>query len=214
MAPDQAADRSLEELSDSLYAKGATDGLPIIPPTPDRIDEMLRGTDRHRDHVIGTLGNRADPLSVEKLASNAVMAGCKPIHLPVLEAGARALADPESNSVQFSVSTGGWAYLSIINGPIRNDLDIQCGTGAFGPGFRANRVIGRALGMAYRNTTRIHPGEKDMATVGNPFKYSLVAGENEEASDWEPYHVERGFDADESTFTLAGPNAFVGWTPH
>ncbi|MFC6723713.1 hypothetical protein ACFQE1_04805 [Halobium palmae] len=142
------------------------------------------------------------------------MAGCTPIHLPVLIAGARALADPKSNSIQFSVSTGSWAYQWLINGPIRDDIDIQYGTGAFGPGFRANRTIGRALGLAYKNVTRLHPGVKDMAVVGNPFKYSLIAGENEDLNPWEPYHVTHGYEEDQSTITLGGPNSFIGWTPY
>ncbi|WP_436348608.1 hypothetical protein [Natronorubrum sp. FCH18a] len=206
--------QSLEEIDNSLYKKGATDGLPINTPTSERVEEMLAGTDLPADHVIGRLGNKDNPLTVKRLATNGVMAGCSPLHMPVLVAGAKALADPESNSVQFSVSTGSWAYMWILNGPIRNDIDIQSGTGAFGPGFRSNMVIGRALGLAYKNTTQIHPGEKDMATIGNPFKYSMVAGENEEQTPWEPYHVTHGFEKEESTITLAGPNAFIPWTPH
>jgi len=205
---------SLEEITESLYDQGATDGLPVIPPTEERVEEMLRGTDRPRDEVLGHLGNRDDPITVEGLATNAVMAGCKPIHLPVLIAGVEALADPASNSIQFSVSTGSWAYFWLLNGPVRDMLNVQCGTGAFGPGFRANRTMGRALGLAYKNTTRLHPGVKDMAVLGNPFKYSLFAGENEELNPWDPYHVTHGYDAEESTITLGGPNSFIGWTPY
>ncbi|MFB6353325.1 MAG: hypothetical protein ABEJ92_04500 [Halobacteriales archaeon] len=215
MSSDHAeADQSFQSINDSLYRQGSTDGLPVVPPTEERVEEMLRGTDRPRDAVLGRLGNREGRLTVEKLATNAVMAGCRPPHMPVLEAGARALADPASNAIQFSVSTGSWAYQWLVNGPVRKALDIQSGTGAFGPGFRANRAIGRALGLAYKNIARIHPGEKDMGVMGSPFKYSLLAGENEEASPWEPYHVTHGFDADDSTITLAGPNSFIQWTPY
>ncbi|WP_336022790.1 hypothetical protein [Halobellus salinisoli] len=214
MSQNNDSEQSLEQVNDMLYKQGATDGLPVVPPTDDRVDEMLRGTDLPSDHVIGHLGNGDTPLTVERLATNAVMAGCYAPHLPVLIAGAKALADPESNSIQFSVSTGSWAYLWVINGPIRSKLDVQCGVGAFGPGFRTNRVLGRALGLTYKNTTGIHPGEKDMATTGNPFKYSLVAGENEEESPWEPFHISQGFDETDDTITLAGPNSFIGWTPH
>jgi len=205
---------TLEEINNRLYKNGATDGLPVIPPTEERVEEMLRGTNLPRDEVLGHLGNRDDPITVETLATNAVMAGCKPVHLPVLIAGVEALADPFSNSIQASVSTGSWAYFWLLNGPIREDLNVQCGTGAFGPGFRANRAMGRALGLAYKNTTRIHPGVKDMATVGSPFKYSLFAGENEERSPWEPYHVTEGYDAGESTITLSAPQSYVCWSPY
>jgi hypothetical protein len=150
---------------------------------------------------------------VEKLAVNAVMAGCSPLFMPVLEAGVDCLADPDANAIQSSVSTGSWAYFYLLNGPIRETLDVNCDTGAFGPGFRANATIGRALGLAYKNAALIHPGEKDMGVMGNPFKYHLVAGENEERSPWEPYHVEQGFDAGTSTITLSAPNSFLQHIP-
>ena len=213
MSKQSESEPSLEEINESLYKRGLTDGLPVIPPTDERVEEMLRGTDHGRDHVLGTLGNNDNPITVEKLASNAVMAGCVPPYMPVLEAGVRALADPDANSIQFSVSTGSWAYRWTVNGPVRQMLDIQSSSGAFGPYFRANRSIARALGIAYRNTARIHPGEKDMGVMGNPGKFSTLAGENEEMSPWEPYHVEQGFDAEDSTITLAGPNSTVQWFP-
>ena len=201
------------DVSLSLYSEGVTDGLPVVPPTDERVEEMLRGTDHARDHVLGRLGNNENPITVEKLASNAVMAGCLPTYMPILEAGARALADPNSNSIQFSVSTGSWAYQWIVNGPVREMLDVESGSGAFGPSFHANQTIARALGISYRNTAKIYPGEKDMGVMGNPAKFSMLAGENEEASPFEPYHVTHGFDADDSTISLAGPNGMVQWFP-
>jgi hypothetical protein len=213
MSDESSNSESFEELYRSLYEEGMTDGLPVVPPTEERVAEMLRGTDHPRDHVIGRLGNNDNPLTVEDLAANAVMAGCVPPYLPVLEAGVRALADPDSNSIQFSVSTGSWAYQWIVNGPVRNELDIESGTGAFGPNYHANQTISRALGMAYRNTAKIYPGEKDMGVMGNPAKFYMLAGENEEASPWEPYHVTHGYDVDDSTITLAGPNGWSQWVP-
>ncbi len=199
----------VEGVTGSFYRSGKTDGLPIVPPTEERVERMLEGTDLPRDDVIGRLGTREGALTVEKLAVNGVMAGCLPIHMPLLLAGARALADPKSNAIQASVSTGSWAYLFVVNGPIRRALEVNSDTAAFGPGFRTNRTVGRALGLAYKNTARIHPGEKEMATIGNPFKFSLIAGENEERSPWNPLHVERGYDRDESTITFAAPNSFL-----
>ncbi|MFC6724014.1 hypothetical protein ACFQE1_06425 [Halobium palmae] len=213
MSNQSQTEQSLEEINQSLYRQGMTDGLPVIPPTEERVDEMLRGTDADRDDVVGELGNNENALTVEKLASNAVMAGCLPPYMPVLEAGARALADPDSNSIQFSVSTGSWAYQWVVNGPVREKLDIASSSGAFGPSYHANQTIPRALGIAYRNTAKIYPGEKDMGVMGNPYKFSFLAGENEEASPWEPYHVTQGFDADDSTISLAGPNGWVQWFP-
>jgi hypothetical protein len=207
------SDVDLDEVARSFYREGKTDGLPVVPPTEERVGRMLEGTDLDRRTELGTLGTREGVLTVEKLAVSGVMAGCLPIHMPVLVAGARALADPKSNAIQASVSTGSWAYLCIVNGPIREALDINSDTGAFGPGFRSNRTIGRALGLTYKNCARIHPGEKEMATLGSPFKFSLFAGENEERSPWEPLHVERGYDADESTITFAAPNSFLQYMP-
>lgn len=204
---------NIEEVSRSFYEEGKTDGLPVVPPTEDRVERMLEGTDRPRETELGRLGTREGLLTIEKLAVNGVMAGCLPIHMPLLIAGAKALADPKSNAIQASVSTGSWAYLFVVNGPIREALDINSDTGAFGPGFRSNRSVGRALGLTYKNCARIHPGEKEMATLGSPFKFSLIAGENEARSPWSPLHVERGYDADESTITFAAPNSFLQYMP-
>ena len=202
-----------DEINNTLYSQGATDGLPVVPPTEDLVEEMLRGTDLPRDHEIGKLGNREGSLTIEKLATNAVMAGCRPIHMPVLIAGSRALVDPESNTIQSSVSTGSWAYLWVLNGPVRESLDIQSTTNAFGPGYRGNGTIGRALGLAYKNAAQLLPGEKDMGVLGSPFKFSLVAGENEEQSPWEPYHVTAGYDEEESTITFGAPNSYAYANP-
>jgi hypothetical protein len=207
------SDVDLDEVVRSFYREGKTDGLPVVPPTEERVERMLEGTDLGRGTELGTLGTREGVLTVEKLAVSAVMAGCLPIHMPVLVAGARALVDPKSNAIQASVSTGSWAYLFLVNGPVRGALDLNSDTGAFGPGFRSNRTVGRALGLTYKNCARIHPGEKEMAVMGNPFKFSLLAGENEERSPWDPLHAERGYDADESTITFAAPNSFLQYMP-
>lgn len=205
--------QSFDNVNESLYKQGSTDGLPIVPPSDRRVEEMLTCTDLSPDHELARLGNREGILTVRKLAINGVMAGCNPLHMPILIAGIKALGDPDSNSIQVSVSTGSWAYLWIINGPIRNELDIQSSTGAFGPGYLSNRSVGRALGLAYKNTAKIHPEEKDMSTVGNPFKFSLIAGENEEDSPWKPLHVTEGHSPEDNTITFAGPNSFVQYIP-
>jgi hypothetical protein len=204
---------SLEEVYRSYYRQGATDGLPVVPPTDERVAEMLRGTDANPDRVLGHLGEAERPLTVEKLAAMGVMAGCLPVHMPVLEAGARALADPAANAIQSSTSTGSWAYCWLVNGPIRRELDINGDTGAFGQGWRSNQTVGRALGLAYKTTAEIHPSEKDMGTQGNPFKFNLIAGENEERSPWDPYHVTKGYDRETSTITLSTPQSFVQHVP-
>lgn len=166
----------IDEVTDSAYERGTSDGLPVVPPTEERVNDMLECTALSPESEICRLGNRDGILTVQRLAINGVMAGCIPLHMPVLEAGARALADPAANAIQSSVSTGSWAYLFLVNGPIRSTLDINSGTGAFGPGFRSNRALGRVLGLAYRNTARIHPGEKDMGVQGSPFNAQELGG--------------------------------------
>lgn len=200
---------SIDEAYRSYYEAGATDGLPVIPPTDERVERMLEGTDLDADAELGRLGDREGVLTVETVAVNGVMAGCLPIHLPVLIAGARAQVAPGSETIEAAVGTDSSGHCYLLNGPVRGALDVNAGTGAFGPGFRSNRTIGRALGLLLDNTAGLAPGEQVMGVIGSPFRHSLVAGENEAESPWDPFHVERGHDPDESTITLANVNCFV-----
>ncbi|MFB6302155.1 MAG: hypothetical protein ABEH78_04770 [Haloferacaceae archaeon] len=202
-------EESIDEVYRAYYETGTTDGLPVIPPTDDRVERMLEGTDLDAEAELGRLGDRGGILTVETVAVNGVMAGCLPIHMPVLIAGARAQVAPESEMIEAAVGTDSSGHLYLLNGPIRETLDVNAGTGAFGPGFRSNRTIGRALGLVLQNTADLHPGEQVMGVIGNPFRDGLVAGENEEASPWEPFHVERGHDPERSTITVANVNCFV-----
>lgn len=199
---------SFEEVNESYYERGLTDGLPIVPPTDERVEEMLRGTDLSPGTELARLGDREGILTVEKLAVNSVMAGCLPIHMPVLIAGTRAQADPSASITEAAVGTGSSGHLYLLNGPIREQLDINSGTGALGPGFRSNAVIGRALGLTLQNAGKIRPGEQAMGVIGCPFT-NMVAGENQEKSPWEPFHVERGYDPNESTISLTNANCFI-----
>jgi hypothetical protein len=198
----------LDELYRSYYEQGTTDGLPVVPPTDERVEEMLRGTDLSPDTEITRLGDREGILTVEKLAINGVMAGCLPIHMPVLIAGVRVQSEPASSITEAAVGTGSSGHLYLINGPIREQLDINSGTGALGPGFRSNATIGRALWLALQNTAQLHPSEQAMGVIGCPFK-NMVAGENEEKSPWEPFHVGRGYEPSDSTISLTNANCFI-----
>lgn len=201
------------EAFQSMYSDKATDGLPIIPPTEERVEELLRGTDLDPDHVIGTLGSKQGTLTVQKLAINGVMAGCRPYHMPLLVAGARAMAAPEAGTVWAGAAGGSWGWFFVVNGPIRHQVNVNGDFGAFGPGFRANRTIPRALGLTYQNIARLYPGESDMSILGNPFRYTAIA-ENEEKSPWNPMHTERGYDSTDSTVTLTAPNSFTQGFPN
>lgn len=203
------SDDSIDEVYEAYYESGSTDGLPVIPPTDRRVDRMLEATDLAPETELGRLGNRQGRLTVETVAVNGVMAGCLPIHMPVLIAGARAQIAPSSEMIEASVGTDSSAHMFLLNGPIREVLDVNSDTGAFGPGFRSNQTIGRALGLILQNTAGHHPGEQVMGVIGNPFKNTLVTGENERKTPWEPFHVERGYDEGESTITVTNVNCFV-----
>jgi hypothetical protein len=204
------------KVEDDLWAvnaffeeKGWTDGLPIIPPTEERVGQMLAAVKRNRQDVIGVVPPRWAPATVEKIAINAVMAGCLPQYMPVLIAASEALADPRLNLYALQATTGGPAIMLIVNGPIRKQLNINGGSNALGEGWRANATIGRCIRLIQRNIGGSYPGTTCKATLGWPGKYSLCIAENEEASPWEPLHVERGFAADTSTVTAISADSCV-----
>jgi hypothetical protein len=141
----------LQEVQRFFYNRGWTDGLPIIPPTRERVDEMLSGTDLAPDHVVGKMIPRLGKATIEKLAINAVMAGALPTAMPILVAGVEALLDPASTFGTFEVSTGSWSPFYIINGPIREQLHINASSGALSPGDIANATIGRAMALIVKN---------------------------------------------------------------
>jgi hypothetical protein len=203
----------LKEVNHFFYRRGWTDGFPVIPPTEQEVAEMLTGTDLPADHVVAKIIPRLGKATVEKIAINAVMAGALPTYMPVLIAGVQALLEPEAMFGTTEVSTGSWVPFWIINGPIRRDLHVNSGQGALSPGDMANAVIGRAMGLIVKNIGGARKGVEDMGTYGNPGKYSMVTGENEEESPWEPLHVEQGFQKGDSTVTLSFPTGFSGASP-
>ena len=204
----------LDEVNLFFYKRGWTDGLPIKPPTEEAVAEMLTGTDLPPDHLVGKLIPRLGKATVEKIAVNAVMAGALPTYMPLLITGLKILLDPSSNFGTWGVSTGSWAPFWVINGPIRNDIKVNNGTGALSPGDMANAAIGRAMGLIIKNIGGARKGIEDMGTLGNPGKYSLVISENEEKSPWEPLHVEKGFNRDDSTITVSSPNTYIQIWPY
>jgi hypothetical protein len=141
------------------------------------------------------------------------MAGALPTYMPVLIATVQSLADPKTRFDTFEVSTGSWAPFLAINGRIRNDININCSSGALSPGNIANAAIGRAVGLIVKNIGGARKAVEDMGVIGNPGKYSLVIGEDEEASPWEPLSVERGFKKEDNTVTVFFPNTFIQTVP-
>ena len=200
---------SLDEVNLFFYKRGWTDGLPIIPPTEEAVAKMLGGTELQADHAVAKIIPRLGKATVEKIAINAVMAGALPTYMPVLIAGVMAAYGPESRKGPWQLgSTLSPAPFWIINGPIRNDLHVNSGSGSLSPGNIANAAIGRAMGLIVKDIGGIRKGIEDMAVIGNPLKYTAVFAENEEESPWEPLHVEQGFQKGDGTITVASGNAF------
>ncbi|HEY7268519.1 MAG TPA: TlpA disulfide reductase family protein, partial [Dehalococcoidia bacterium] len=185
-----------------MYDQGFTDGLPVVPPTPERVVRMLAGTRREPQEVIATVPPNMAPCTVEKVAINAVMAGCKPEYLPVVITAVEAACTDEFNAHGVMATTMGAAPVIIVNGPIRNRIGMNGKLGVLGQGNRANATIGRALRLVLRNVGGARPGGTERSTIGTPMKYTLSFPEWEERSPWEPYHVEHGFVPDESVITL------------
>jgi hypothetical protein len=194
---------------EAWFDKGVTDGLPVVPPTRARVERMLAGTARARDELLGEMAPNYGRLTVEKAAVNAVMAGCRPEYLPVVIAAAECACDPDFNLHGVSTSTHFSTPLIVVNGPIRSRIGMNASFGVFGPGYRANATIGRALRLLMINIGGVRPGEISMSTFGHPGRYTYCIAEHEEASPWPPYAVARGVAAGTSAVTL-----FAGDAPH
>ena len=192
----------IEGAIEFYYTKGWTDGLPVIPPTEKGIWAMLDAAGLEPDAEITFIENRQVSVTAEKAAINAVMAGCKPEYMPVIVASLEAIGDSRYSYHGPSTSTGGSAVFLLVNGPIARELEINCGENLFGPGWRANATIGRAVRLVMRNVIGTMPGRLDRSTLGHGGKYSFCIAENEEESPWPPVHVERGFKPEQSAATV------------
>jgi hypothetical protein len=196
------------EAIEKCYELGWTDGLPVVPPTVERVEAFIAYGRRAPDEVLGTLPERRRAITVAKVAANAVMAGCKPEYFPVLLAATEAMLDPAFNLIGPSSSQGSAAVLTIVNGPLARELQINSRNNLFGPGHRANATIGRAIRLILMNACASIPGLFDRSIIGESAKYSYCIAENETETHWLPLHVERGFDREQSTVTV-----FACWSP-
>jgi AhpC/TSA family len=193
-----------EDPFEFMFERGLTDGLPVVPPTPERVTRMLAGTRRDPQEVIATVPPNLAPLTIEKVAANAVMAGCRPEYLPVVLAVLEAVCTDEFNIHGVMATTAGATPTIVVNGPIRHRLAMNMKIGALGSGNRANATIGRAVKLALRNVGGARPGEIERTALGGPGKYTACYPEWEERSPWEPLHVERGFRREDSVVTVFG----------
>jgi hypothetical protein len=179
------------EALELCYRRGWTDGLPVVPPTEPAVRAMLAAVALEPDAQIAFITNRQVAISAEKVAINAVMAGCLPEHMPVVVAGIEGIADPRWGYHGPATSTGSAAVLMIVNGPIARRLDFNSGDNLFSPGWRSNATVGRAVRLVMRNVIGTLPGRLDRGTFGHPGRYTYVMAENEAESPWTPLHVER-----------------------
>lgn len=190
-----------DDAIEACYARGWSDGLPVVPPTPVRVLRMLKGTSRDAQDVIGIMPPDLVPCTVEKVAINAVMAGCKPEYMPVLLAAVEAALEDDFGLHGLICTTMFGSPVIMVNGPVANAIGMNSGNNALGQGNRANATIGRALQLIIRNVGGGRPGEIDRAALGNPGKYSFCFAEAED-SEWLPLAQERGVAAGRSAVTL------------
>jgi len=193
------------EISRMFFEQGWSMGLPIIPPTCDRVSEMLKGTSRKPDEIIGVVPPRMGVLTVELAAVHAAMADCDPVYMPVVIAAMEALLTPESNWRAAGTTTGTTAVLTLVNGPIVEEIGLACRQGAAGKGHHANAAIGYAINSIIYTVGGSKPPAIDKGTLSAPSDFTgWIFGENEKAlpDGWNPYHVDRGFQKSDSVVTV------------
>jgi hypothetical protein len=192
------------EAIDYYEQQGWTDGLPVVPPTPERVQAMLNAAGMSPGDIIGIIPERRRTVNAEKLAINAVMAGCRPEYMPVVLTAIRAILHPDFQFHGPTASTGGTAILTVVSGPITKQIGMNSGTNLFGPGNRANATIGRAIRLILMNVCGGR--EFDRSTIGHPGKYTYCIAEKE-LEGWTPFHVERGFERDANVVTVFAAEA-------
>ena len=200
----EASESAILDFIERSMDEPFSDGLPIVPPTGPAVAAFVVASGLAADTFLGEFRPRQSRVTVRDVAINAVMAGCKPDYAPVVVALARALMDEAFDVWGVACSTKGSATLVIVNGPVRNAIGINCRTNVFGPGFRANATIGRAVRLMILNLGGARPDELDKGTLGNPGRFAQCIGEDEEDSPWVPLHVERGLSAGQSAVTVFG----------
>lgn len=197
---------------EEMFERGWTDGLPVVPPTEERVEAMLGGRDPSES--LGPVPPSLGEATLARVAACAVLAGCRPSYFPVVLAAVEAALDPSFNLHGQAVTTQPAGQLVVVNGPVREAIGLNSGMGVLGPGCRANLTIGRALRLLVSLTGGGMPGKLDRSTLGQMGKVGLCVAEDEEVSPWEPLHVERGFSAGSSVVTLIGSDAPLSISEH
>ena len=190
------------DVQEEFFARGWTDGLPVVPPTPDRVEAMLTFAGVTAGDVVGTVPERSRNITAEKAAINSVMAGCEPQHFPVVLAGIAAMCDPAFGCNTAVTSTGGAALCLAISGPNLEALGLNANRNALGPGYRANATIGRAMRLVAMNVLGARSNYLDGSSIGHPGKYTMLVAEDSPPEGWEPLRVELGYDQADTTVTV------------
>jgi hypothetical protein len=198
-----AIDGDESDVLERFHAWGFTDGLPVVIPTRERVDRMCAGAKHYPLESLGNLAPRNGAATIQKIAINAVMAGCLPEHMPVLEAAVAAMLLPDFNLIGMQTTTHPCGLLAIVQGPVVEKLQMNAGHGCMGPGNRANSSIGRALRLILQNIGGALVGTTDKATQGSPAKAGFCFAENEVDSPWPPLRTTLGFGRDDSCVTVA-----------
>jgi hypothetical protein len=191
-----------EDEIEACFERGWSDGMPLVPPTKLRVYRMLQATRRDPEEIIGHMPHNHAPVPVEKVAINAVMAGCKPEYFPVVLTAVAAACEPKYGLRAFMASTWFSAPVIVVNGPIARQIGMASGFSALGSGNRANATIGRALNLVVRNVGEVRPGEVARSTMGSPGRYSFCFAENEAGTSWLSLAAERGVAKGKSAVTL------------
>jgi hypothetical protein len=195
---------SWEDINTYFYTRRWTDGLPIVPPTAANVERLLASAAKSPDTLLGFIPPKMGAATIEKVAVNAVMAGCDARCFPVVIAAVKAICRPEFNLLPMQATTNPVTPMIVVNGPIAKQLDINSGHNVLGQGWKSNATIGRALRFVLNNIGGGIPGTLDKATHGQPGKFTLCIAENEDESPWEAFHVERGYAPNDSTVSVIG----------
>ena len=196
------------EAVEFYFEQGLTDGLPVVPPTPDRLAQFLDAANLKPEDVVGVVSVGAIPITAEKVALNAIMAGCLPEYMPVIVTGIQAMVDDEFSLNATAASTSGASHMLVVGGEVVDDLGINCGLNMLGPGTRANATIGRAIRLILMNVCGALPGVLDKSTLGNPGKYTSCIAEDESLTPWPPLRTHYGIPESQDAVT-----AFTCYAP-
>lgn len=198
---------AFDAMQATFVRNGWSDGLPLIPPTAAKVDAMVAASGRHAEEVVGLFAPGFGVGTVEKIAANAVMAGCQPNVMPIVMAAVECILDPSMGLRTWAMSTGPQAPIILVSGPLAAEVGMNNGVCALGPGSisQVNVAIGRAIRLIMMNVGLTYPGITDMDTIGTPMKFSACVAENEERTPWDPWRVQQGFALEDTTVSVNVP---------